>query len=165
VPGWPTPRKHRHDQRPGVAGDANRARWQGRLTAKEGHRQPVLKEVVIGDEPGDLAPAQRANDAAHATRGGLDHRYQVGVPEVGDAIEHEAGGRPPRDDSHGHPLRRNGVPEQVERTHVRGGDDDPLPTLMGVVQDGEILGRDRHERSQLLGREVFQPQQLAEVPG
>jgi hypothetical protein len=86
------------------------------------------------------------------------------VPEVGDAVEHEAGGRPSRDDGHGHPLRGNGVPEQIERAHVRGGDDDPLPALVGVAQDGEILNRDRHESGQLLGREMFQPEQLAKIP-
>jgi hypothetical protein len=87
------------------------------------------------------------------------------VPEVGDAVEHEAGGGPPRDHGHGHPLRGNGVPQQVKRAHVHGGDDDSLPALMGIVQDSQILDRDRHQCDQLVGREMFQPEQLAEIPG
>jgi hypothetical protein len=160
----PAPGKHRHDQRPGVPGDADGARRQGCLATEKGHRHPVLEKVVIDDEPGDLAPAQRADDAAHATRGRLDHRHQVRVPEVGDAVEHEARGRPPRDDGHRHPLRGNGVSEQIESAHVRGGDNDPLATRVGVTQDGEILDRDRHECSQLRGHEMFEPEQLAEIP-
>jgi hypothetical protein len=165
VPAWSTPGEHRHDQRRGVPGDADGARRQGRLATEKGHRHPVLEKIVVDDEPGDLCPAQRPDDTAHATGGRLDHRHQVGLSEVGDAVEHEAGGGPPRDDGHGYPLRGNGVPEQIESAHVRGGDDDALPTLVGVMQDGEILDRDRHECGQLLGREMFQPEQLAEIPG
>ena len=165
MPPWPTSGKHRHDQRPGVPGDADGARRQGRLATEKGHRHPVLEKIVVDDEPSDLAPAQRADDPAHATGGRLDHRNQVRVPEVGNAVEHEAGGRPPRDDGHGHPLRGNSVPKHIESAHVRGGDDDPLATRVGVAQDGEILDRDRHECGQLLWREMFQPEQFAEVPG
>jgi hypothetical protein len=77
------------------------------------------------------------------------------VAEVGDAIEHEARSGPPGNDRHWHPLRGNGVPEQIEGAHVRGGDDDPLSTRVGVVQDGAILARDRHQCGQLIGREMF----------
>lgn len=164
MPTWATPGKHRHDQRPSIPGDANGARRQSRFATEKRHRQPVLEKIVIDDETGDLSPAQRSDDAAHATGGRLDHRHQVRMPEVGDAVEHEAGGRPPRDDGHGHPLRGNSVPEQIECAHVRGGDDDPLPTLVGVMQDGEILDRDWHQCGQLFRREMFQPEQLAKVP-
>ncbi len=165
MPAWPTPGKHRQDQRPGVPGDANGAWRQGSLATEKGHRHPVLEKIVIDDEPGDLAPAQRADDAAYTTGGRFDHRHQVRVAEVSDAVEHEAGGRPPRDDGHRYPLRGNGMPEQIESAHVRGGDDDSLATLAGVAQDGEILDRNRHQCGQLRGREMFQPEQLAEISG
>ena len=155
VPAWPAPGKHRHDQRPGVPRDANRARRQGRLATKEGHRHPVLEKIVVDDKPGDLSPAQSADNAAHTTGSRLDHRHQVRVAEVGDTVEHEARSGPPGNDRHRHALRGNGVPEQVEGAHVRGGDDDALSTLVGVVQDGEILDRDRHQFRQLLWREMF----------
>jgi hypothetical protein len=61
------------------------------------------------------------------------------VTEVGDTVEHEARGGPPRDDGHRHTLRGNGVPEDVESAHVCGGDDDSLPALVGIVQDSQIL--------------------------
>jgi hypothetical protein len=67
------PGKHRHDQRPGVPGDADRARRQGRFATKKGHRQPVLEKIVVDDEPGNLCPAQRADDATDTTGGWLDH--------------------------------------------------------------------------------------------
>src|SRR4051794_40649950 len=155
VPVWPTPRKHRHDQRPGVPRDANRARWQGRLATKEGHWHPVLEKIVVDDKPGNLSPSQSADDAAHATGSRLDHRHQVRVTEVGDTIEHEARSGPAGNDRHRHPLRGYGVPEQVECTHVRGGHDDALSTSVCVVQDGEILDRDWHQFHQLLWREMF----------
>ena len=154
MPAWPAPGKHRQDQRPGVPGDADGARRQGGLATEKDHRHPVLEKIVIDDEHGDLAPAQRPDDAAHAAGVRLDHGDQVRVPEVGDAVEHEPGGSPTRNCRHGHPLRGNGVPEQIESAHVCNGDDDPLPTLVGVVQDGEVLDRNRHECGQLLGREM-----------
>ncbi|MDF2825214.1 MAG: hypothetical protein K0R68_2622, partial [Mycobacterium sp.] len=48
---------------------------------------------------------------------------------------------------------------------MRGGDDDPLSTRVGLAQDGEILGRDWHQCSQLFWREMLQPKQFAEIPG
>ncbi len=165
MPAWSAPGIHRHHQRTGVPRDADRARRQGCLPTKEGHRHPVLEKIVVDDEPGDLRPTKRPDDTAHATGSRLDHRHQVRLAEVGHAVEHEARGGPPRDDRHRHALRGNGVPEQIERAHVRGGDDDPLSARVGVVQDGEILDRNRHECGQLLGHEMFQPEQLAEIPG
>jgi hypothetical protein len=164
VPAWPAPGKHRHDQRPGVSRNADRARRQGCLATKEGHRYPVLEEIVVDDKPRNLCPAQRADDAAHATGGRLDHGDQMRVAEVGDTIEYEAGGGPPRDHGHGHALRGNRMPEQVESAHVRGGEDDPLSARVGIVQDGQILDRDRDQRDQLLRGEMLQPEQFAEIP-
>jgi hypothetical protein len=86
---WTPPGKHRDDERPGISGDADSTRRQRCFPPEKRHRQAVLKKVVIDDEPGDLCPAQSANDAPHATRGGLDHGHLVGMPEVRDAIEHE----------------------------------------------------------------------------
>ena len=40
-----------------------------------------------------------------------------------------------------------------------------MPALMGIVQDSQILDRDRHQCDKLVGREMFQPEQLAEIPG
>jgi hypothetical protein len=165
VPTGPTPGKHRHDQCPGVAGDADCARWQRRLATKEGHWHPVLEKIVVDDEPGDLCVAKCADDASHAAGSWLDHLHQVRVAEVGDAVKHEARGGPPRDDRHWHALSGNGVPQQIESAHVRGGDDHPLSTNVSIVQDGEILDRDRHQRGQLLRREMFQSEQLAKIPG
>jgi hypothetical protein len=108
---WPAPRKHRHDQRSGIPRDADGAWRQGRLAIKEGHRHPVLEKVVVDDEPGDLCAAQRPDDAAHPARVRLDHLHQVRVPEMGNAVEHEARGGATRDDGHRHPLRGNGVPQ------------------------------------------------------
>jgi len=135
---WPASGKHRDDERPGIACDTNGARRQGGRATKEGHWQPVLEEIVVGDEPGDLASSQSADHPAHAAGSRLDHRDEMGVPEMRDAIEHEPGRGPPRDDGHRHTLGGDGMPQHVEGPHVRGGDDDPLPSLMGGAQDGEI---------------------------
>jgi hypothetical protein len=133
MPAGATPGEHRNDQRPGVPRDADRAGRQGRLATEEGHRHPVLEKIVVDDEPGDLSPAQGADDASHATGSRLDHCHQVRVAEVSDAIEHETGSRPPGDDRHWHALRGNGVSEQIEGAHMRGGDDDALSARVGVV--------------------------------
>ena len=145
VPACPTVGKHWDDQRPGIARDADSARWQRRLATEKRHRQSVLKKVVINDKSGDLSPTQGVDDAAHTTWGWLDHGYAVGMPEMRDPIEHEPGGGSTGDDRHGHPQRGDGMPKQVECPHVRGCDDDSLPTLMGAAQDRDILGGDRHE--------------------
>jgi len=60
--------EHRHYQRPGVAGDADGARWQRRLAPEEGDGDPVLEKVVVGHEAGDLSPPQRADHLPHARR-------------------------------------------------------------------------------------------------
>ena len=62
-----------------------------------------------------------------------------------DPIENEPEGCSSSDDGHGHPERGDGMPKQVECTHMRGGDDDPLPAFMGLPQGGDTLGGDRHE--------------------
>jgi hypothetical protein len=56
------------------------------------------------------------------------------------------------------------MPEQVECAHVRGRDDDPLPSLMCSTQGGNILGGDRHERCQLFWTEMRQAEQFTEIP-
>ena len=56
----------------------------------------------------------------------------VRVPQVGHGVEDEARGGPPGDDGQGHALRGDGVADEVEGAHVRAGDDDPLPALVGA---------------------------------
>ena len=161
---WSPPGKHGDNQRSGITRDADSARRQRRLASEKGHRQPVLKEVVIDDEPGDLSPAQGADDTTHAARGRFDHGHDVGMPEMCDSIEHEPRCGSSGDDGHGHPECGYGMPEQVECAHMGGRDNDPLPSLMGIPQAVNILGGDRHEGCQLCSSQMPQTEQLTEIP-
>jgi hypothetical protein len=89
VPMWASPGKHGDDERPGISRDANGARRQRCSASEKGHWQAVLKKIVIDDKPGDLSPAQGANDAPYAPWGRFDHGHVVGMPQTGDAIKHE----------------------------------------------------------------------------
>ena len=87
------------------------------------------------------------------------------VPQVRHRVEHEARRGATGDDRHRHALSRDGVAQQVERAHMRRGDDDSLPALVRSAQHGQIRGGDRHQGDQLLRSQVSQPEQLTEVAG
>jgi len=55
---------------------------------------------------------------------------------MGHPVEEKAVRGPARDDRHRHPSRGHGMPKQIERAHVRGGDDDALSALARFAEYG-----------------------------
>lgn len=97
-------RKEGHDERSGVASDADWSRWQGGFAAEKGHRQAVLKKVVVGDEGSRLAASQRLDNAAHPTWSRLDRRDATAMAQMYDRVKEEARCCAPGDNGHGDPM-------------------------------------------------------------
>jgi hypothetical protein len=55
--------------------------------------------------------------------------------------------------------------EQIERSHVRRGDNDALTPRMRFAQQREVRGGEGHQRDQLFRREMAKSKQFAKVSG
>ena len=155
----------RHDRRPAVARHPDRARWQRRFAAEQGHRFPILKEVAVGDEDGDLAPFQRLQHPAHPGRRRFDDRVAVRPPEVRHAVEDEA-----RGGAGGHGGQRvapgvDRLADEIERAEVGADQHQPLARCQPPVQHLPFAGHQPGVLQKPAARRARDQHQIHEIAG